>query len=148
MVSLHSLPSIVQKSKKRLGRGLGSGAGAKSGRGTTRHQKARRKIPIHFEGGQNRAVKKYPLLRGKGRNKSVQVKPFALSLAKLSHLKENSLVNIELLLNEKIINMSTSRRGVKIVSTGEITVPLKITLPVTKKAKDKIEKAGGEIVIS
>ena len=66
---LSNLPKIVSKKKKRLGRGLGSGKGAKSGRGTTRHQKARESIPLHFEGGQGRMVKKFPLLRGKGRNK-------------------------------------------------------------------------------
>lgn len=66
---LSDLPKIVDRTKKRLGRGLGSGKGAKSGRGTTRHQKAREDIPLHFEGGQGRMVKKYPLLRGKGRNK-------------------------------------------------------------------------------
>lgn len=66
---LSNLPKIVTKKKKRLGRGLGSGKGAKSGRGTTRHQKARESIPLHFEGGQARIVKKYPLLRGKGKNK-------------------------------------------------------------------------------
>ncbi len=65
---LSKLPKIVDRSKKRLGRGLGSGKGAKSGRGTTRHQKSRESIPLHFEGGQGRMVKKYPLLRGKGRN--------------------------------------------------------------------------------
>ncbi len=66
---LSNLPKIVTKKKKRLGRGLGSGKGAKSGRGTTRHQKARETIPLHFEGGQGRIIKKFPLLRGKGRNK-------------------------------------------------------------------------------
>lgn len=65
---LSQLPRIVDTSKKRLGRGMGSGKGSKSGRGTTRHQKARESIPLHFEGGQGRMVKKYPLLRGKGRN--------------------------------------------------------------------------------
>ncbi|MCS7092945.1 MAG: hypothetical protein NZL96_00710 [Patescibacteria group bacterium] len=63
------LPKIVGKRKKRVGRGLGSGKGAKSGRGTTRNQKAREDIPLHFEGGQGRIVKRFPLLRGKGRNK-------------------------------------------------------------------------------
>ena len=67
---LSTLPKIVARRKKRLGRGLGSGKGAKSGRGTTRHQKARESIPLHFEGGQGRMVKKFPLLRGKGKNKS------------------------------------------------------------------------------
>ena len=71
---LTSLPKIVAKKKKRLGRGLGSGRGSKSGRGTTRHQKAREAIPLHFEGGQARMVKKFPLLRGKGRNKSYKKK--------------------------------------------------------------------------
>lgn len=66
---LSHLPKIVTRRKKRLGRGLGSGKGSKSGRGTTRHQKARESIPLHFEGGQARMVKKFPLLRGKGRNK-------------------------------------------------------------------------------
>lgn len=66
---LNKLKKIVEKKRKRVGRGLGSGKGAKSGRGTTRHQKAREDIPLHFEGGQGRMVKKFPLLRGKGRNK-------------------------------------------------------------------------------
>ena len=68
---LSKLPKIVVKRKKRVGRGYGSGVGAKSGRGTTRHQAARENIPIHFEGGQNRLVKRMPLLRGKGKNKSI-----------------------------------------------------------------------------
>ena len=71
---LSNLPKIVTKSKKRVGRGLGCGKGAKSGRGTTRHQKARESIPLFFEGGQGRIVKKFPLLRGKGRNKSKKTK--------------------------------------------------------------------------
>ena len=66
---LSRLPKIVSRKKKRLGRGLGSGKGSKSGRGITRHQKARESIPLHFEGGQGRLVKKFPLLRGKGKNK-------------------------------------------------------------------------------
>lgn len=68
---LANLPKLVFSRKKRLGRGLGSGKGAKSGRGITRHQKAREDIPLHFEGGQGRIIKKFPLLRGKGKNKSL-----------------------------------------------------------------------------
>ncbi|HLC94297.1 MAG TPA: hypothetical protein VJH96_01915 [Patescibacteria group bacterium] len=71
MITLSTLPKIIEKGKKRVGRGLGSGRGAKSGRGTTRHQRARESIPLFFEGGQNRLVKKFPLVRGKGKNKSV-----------------------------------------------------------------------------
>ena len=71
---LSNLPKINIKKKKRLGRGFGSGKGSKSGRGTTRHQKARESIPLHFEGGQGRIVKKFPLLRGKGKNNSINRK--------------------------------------------------------------------------
>jgi len=46
---LSNLPQIVFGKNKRKGRGLGSGKGSKSGRGTTRHQKAREDIPLHFE---------------------------------------------------------------------------------------------------
>ena len=67
---LSKLPKIVDKKFKRLGRGSGSGKGNKASRGTKRHQKAKEKIPLHFEGGQAKITKKYPLLRGKGRNKS------------------------------------------------------------------------------
>jgi len=66
---LSNLPKLLERAKKRVGRGLGSGKGAKSGRGITRHQKARESIPLFFEGGQGRIIKKFPLLRGKGRNK-------------------------------------------------------------------------------
>jgi len=66
---LSNLPKIILPKKKRLGRGLGSKKGAKSGRGTTRHQKARESIPLYFEGGQGRIIKRFPLLRGKGKNK-------------------------------------------------------------------------------
>ena len=76
---LSNLPKTVHSKKKRLGRGLGSGKGSKSGRGTTRHQKARESIPLHFEGGQGRMVKRFPLLRGKGKNKSIMSGKFKKS---------------------------------------------------------------------
>src|SRR3989344_5008252 len=62
---------ILKPAPPGAGLKVGSGVGAKSGRGTTRHQRARESIPLFFEGGQNRLVKKFPLVRGKGKNKSV-----------------------------------------------------------------------------
>lgn len=74
-MKLSNLPKIIVSKKKRLGRGAGSGVGGKSGRGTTRHQAAREKIKIWFEGGQNRMIKKFPLLRGKGKMKPRKKEP-------------------------------------------------------------------------
>ena len=78
MKSIHTLPKIKMQSRKRLGRGTGSGLGAKSTRGTKRHQHAKEKIPLFFEGGQNKLTKKLPLLRGKGKNKSYFKKPLII----------------------------------------------------------------------
>ncbi len=127
---LSTLPKIVASKKKRLGRGAGSGRGAKSGRGTTRHQKARESIPLHFEGGQGRLVKRFPLLRGKGKNKSAKEKQRVLNLDDLNSLKDNSIVDI---------------KGVKILGGGKLEKKLVVKVPVSKSAKAAIEKAGGRV---
>lgn len=133
---LSKLPKIVEGSKKRLGRGLGSGKGAKSGRGTTRHQKARESIPLHFEGGQGRMVKKYPLLRGKGKNNSVRQKPQMISVSKLNIFKEGTTVDIESLVKQGFIDKKDKKRGVKIVGTGKLEKKLVIKVPQSKSVKN------------
>jgi len=141
------LPKIVTKEKKRQGRGLGSGRGAKSGRGTTRHQKAREGIPLHFEGGQARMVKKFPLLRGKGRNKSTKDKHFILDLNSLNIFKDNAVVDIANLIKQGLIDEKTKRQGVKILGDGKLEKKLKVKIAVSKSAKAAIEKAGGTVMI-
>jgi len=145
---LSKLEKTSTKRKKRLGRGTSSGKGAKSGRGTSRHQTAREDIPLHFEGGQNRMIKRYPLLRGKGRNKSkIERKPILIKLGQLNSFKEGTVVNIEALIKNNLIDKFESKQGIKIVANGKINVSLKIELPVTKSAKKMIEKAGGQVGI-
>lgn len=146
MATLSQLPKTVDKRKKRLGRGVGSGAGAKSGRGTTRHQTARTNMPLHFEGGQNKITKKYPLLRGKGRNKSIQLLPYTINVGRLNRFKKNTLVNVDTLLKEKVVTKDVYNRGVKVLGRGKLDVALQVDLPVSENAKQKIEKAGGKIV--
>lgn len=141
---LHELTKIKSRKKKRLGRGTGSGAGAKSGRGTTRHQTAREKIPLHFEGGQGRMVKKYPLLRGKGKNKPV-THIVSIGSEKLNVFKDGETVNKASLLAKKMINHKNYKKVIKIVLKGEITKKLTVELPVSTGARDAIEKAGGTI---
>ncbi len=131
--SLSSLPKIVVHGKKRLGRGTGSGRGAKSGRGTTRHQKARESIPLSFEGGQGRLVKRFPLLRGKGKNKSTKQKMNKINLNDLNKLKDNSVVDL---------------KNVKILSDGKLEKKLIVKIPVSAAAKKAIEKAGGRVEVS
>ncbi|MDP4010706.1 MAG: 50S ribosomal protein L15 [Candidatus Roizmanbacteria bacterium] len=145
MNTLSSLTTTVQKRKKRLGRGAGSGKGAKSGRGTTRHQKARTDIPLHFEGGQNRMVKRFPLLRGKGRNKAVAAKPVLISLTQLDTFEKGEVVNLESLLNKGMIVKNEALRGAKVVANGELKTALTVELLVSQSAQKHIENAGGTV---
>ena len=142
---LSNLPKVNIKKKKRLGRGLGSGKGSKSGRGTTRHQKARESIPLHFEGGQGRIVKKFPLLRGKGKNNSIKEKAFVINLEDLNNLKDNSIVSRESLIKENIITNGNESLPVKILANGQLKKKLIIKLSVSKKVKKAVEKLGGQV---
>lgn len=144
---LSNLPQVNLKKKKRLGRGLGSGKGSKSGRGTTRHQKARESIPLHFEGGQGRIVKKFPLLRGKGKNNSIKKKAFVINLETLNNLKDNAIVDTELLIKENIITNGNESLPVKILANGQLKKKLIIKLSVSKKVKEAVEKLGGQVEV-
>lgn len=146
MIQLHQLPTLVNRRKKRVGRGLGSGSGAKSGRGTTRHQSAREKIPLSFEGGQNRLVKKFPLLRGKGKNRSLQEKPLIINVSVLENIPQEKEVTIKTLLKYHIIRKRDMNSPVKISGFGNLKKALTIKLPVSHTALKKIKKAEGKVI--
>ena len=144
---LSNLPKIGSRKKKRLGRGLGSGSGSKSGRGTTRHQAARENIPLHFEGGQGRMVKKYPLLRGKGRNKSRFPVAFVVTLDKLNIFADGTVVDYKALVSKSLVYASAKQTSVKILGKGELKKKLTVRLPVSKAVKAAIEKLGGVVEV-
>lgn len=70
-MNLHSLPKIVAKGKKRVGRGMGSGKGSHTVGKGQKGQKTRSKIGILFFGTKTKMslIKKIPMQRGKGRFK-------------------------------------------------------------------------------
>lgn len=73
-----ALPAIKRKSKKRVGRGYGSGKGGHtSGRGQ-KGQKARGKISPLFEGTKVKKslIQRLPLQRGKGKFKPKRKKKY------------------------------------------------------------------------
>lgn len=142
-MNLHTLPKITESSKKRLGRGHGSGRGKTSGRGT-KGQKARGRIPLEFEGGALRLIKRLPFRRGKGKNRVFKKKPLVIGLSALNLLPQKSIVDIETLVKHKIIDERDAKMyGVKILGNGDLSVSLTIKLPTSNSAKKKIEKAGG-----
>lgn len=137
---LSKLPKITKNKKKRLGRGGGSGKGNKSGRGTTRHQKARGKISLHFEGGQAKITKKYPLLRGKSKNKSRQTKTIILHLDDLNVFKNGQVVNKKSLIEKGLIEESRDNLKIKILNRGKLDKKIKLEVSASKSVIEAVKK--------
>ena len=143
-MQLHSLTQTVEKSKKRLGQGHGSGRVKTSGRGTKR-QNVRSKRPLQFEGGALPLTKRLPFLRGKDRNKSLKLKPLSINLSMISNLPQNTEITIDSLVKHNLIAKGNEKRGVKLLAVGEITNAYVVKIPTSKTARVKIEKVGGKI---
>jgi len=144
-MQLHELTKINNKGKRRLGQGHGSGRMKTAGRGT-KGQKARYDIPLDFEGGALPLIKRLPLLRGKDRNKSLQLKPVTLNVASLNALPKNAQVTVELLVKQRLVDSDEAAlRGIKILGDGDLSQALTVSVPVSKSAEEKIIQAGGRI---
>jgi len=138
------LKKLIQKRKKRLGRGHGSGKVKTSGRGT-KGQNARGKVHLGFEGGQLSLTRRLPFLRGKKKNKSIRQKPKAIDVSALNGFEKDAKVTIASLVEKGMI-----RKGdlAKILGGKKsLNVPLHIFVPVSKSAKKIIEDAGGSVVL-
>lgn len=146
-MKLNALPKITKRPAKRLGRGHGSGKVKTSGRGT-KGQKARENIKLTFAGSSLQAswLKRLPLMRGKGKNKSFKKKVTVVNLKYLNALKPQTEVTLETLKKAKIIDKTVI--AVKILGDGELSVALIFKLPCSKSAVKKIEKAGGKVVLA
>lgn len=128
-------------SKKRLGRGIGSGLGKTSGKGH-KGQKARAGgfHKINFEGGQMPIQRRLPKTGFKSR---VGKTTDQITLSELAKVTAD-LIDLEALKSFGLVNKSI--RTVKIIHSGEINVAVKLKgLGVTKGARAAIEQAGGSI---
>ncbi len=128
-------------SRKRLGRGIGSGFGKTSGKGH-KGQNARSGggTRLGFEGGQTPLFQRLP----KRGFTNINRKEYAvINLDKLNLFDEGTEVTIELLLESGMV--SKAKSGIKILGNG--TLNKKITVKANKfsaSAKEAIEKAGGQ----
>lgn len=133
----------ANRPRKRVGRGVGSGTGKTSGRGT-KGQKSRTggSISRYFQGGQNPIHKQLPYKRGF--TNIFRVEYNTVDLDQLELFEAGSEVTVELLFARR---MARKRRwGVKILGDGELTKPLTVRAhKFSKSARAKIEAAGGRV---
>lgn len=134
-------------SRKRLGRGIGSGSGKTAGRGV-KGQKARSGVAINgFEGGQMPLYRRLPK---RGFN-NLFGKSFAVvSLGRIqAAIDAKKLDAKETVTAEGLVAAGVIRRvkdGVRILSDGELKAKLSFDVAgASKAAIEKIEKAGGSV---
>ena len=146
MISLNNRTKL-NKTKLRVGRGIGSGKGKTSGRGV-KGQKSRSGVAIKsFEGGQMPLYRRLPK---RGFNPISNDQIAILNLEKIQKFIDKKTINTKDILNSdllkklKIINKNSSK--LKILGTGEIKDKINIEANLaSKSAVAKLEKIGGSI---
>ena len=146
MITLNNRVKL-NKTKIRVGRGIGSGKGKTSGRGV-KGQKSRSGVAIKsFEGGQMPLYRRLPK-RGFNPigNKNIAI----LNLDKIQlyidkkNIRASDTINTSLLKKLKLINKNSVK--LKILGSGEITDKINIEADLaSKSAVEKLEKVGGSI---
>lgn len=131
-----------KKSRKRVGRGIGSGRGYTSGRGANgQNSRSGGSVRPTFEGGQTPLFRKLPK---RGFNNKTKKEYTILNVYALNQLEDGTDVTPELLLDKGIIN-NIADDGLKILGDGELEVKINVKASAfTDSAKNKIEAAGGK----
>lgn len=142
VVKLHHLRPApgAKKARTRVGRGEGS-KGKTAGRGT-KGTKARYQVRPGFEGGQLTSVMRAPKLRGF--KNPFRVEYQVVNVGRLAELyPKGGEVTIADLVAKGAVRKNEK---VKLLGDGELSVALKVSVDkVSTQAKQKIEKAGGEV---
>jgi len=146
MIKLNNRPKL-NKSKMRVGRGIGSGKGKTSGRGV-KGQKSRSGVAIKsFEGGQMPLYRRLPK---RGFNPIQKEIIAILNLDKIQSFINKKKINTDDILNSsslkklKLINKNSKK--LKILGFGEIKDKINIEADLaSKSALEKLEKIGGSI---
>jgi len=130
-----------KKSRKRVGRGIGSGLGKTGGRGH-KGQKSRSGgfHKVGFEGGQMPLQRRLPKRGFASRTAryNAEVRLYQLDVMSAD------VIDLELLKSAGVVGHDT--RKVKIINTGELGRAITVKgLAVTKGAKAAIEAAGGKV---
>ncbi|MDG5768305.1 50S ribosomal protein L15 [Balneolales bacterium ANBcel1] len=146
-MKLHSLvsPEPNKKTRKRVGRGEGSGLGKQSGRGHKGQKSGSGYSKKRgFEGGQMPLQRRIPKFGFKNPFRTEYV---ALNLDAIAEFRENNKLGDAITI-EELVKAGIIRKNEKVKVLGRGEVSDKITIEAhgfSKSAIDKIEKAGGSV---
>ena len=135
-------PKGARKSRKRVGRGPGSGWGKTSGRGS-KGQKSRSRGNVRpgYEGGQMPLQRRLP----KRGFTNIFKKDYALvNLRDLARFEKGAVVDEKALVEAGLVK--GKRDGVKLLGQGKIDFPLTVKVnQCSKGARANVEAAGGQV---
>ncbi len=147
-MKLHQMsPAINSTSKsKRVGRGIGSGIGKTSGRGTKgQNSRSGGGVRLGFEGGQMPLVRRLP--RRGFNNKNFKKVYNVINVSQLNNFNENTVITAELLLEKNIID-KIAPYGLKVLGNGNLNKALIVKAnKFSESATEKITKAGGKVEV-
>jgi len=134
-------------SRKRVGRGIGSGSGKTGGRGV-KGQKSRSGVAINgFEGGQMPIYRRLPK---RGFNNIFAADYVVVSLARIQAAVDAGKLDAKNTVDAAALKAAGVIRrvkdGVRVLSDGELKAKLALEVAgASKTAVEKIEKAGGSV---
>ncbi|MBB3290372.1 MULTISPECIES: 50S ribosomal protein L15 [unclassified Rhizobium] len=134
-------------SRKRVGRGIGSGSGKTGGRGV-KGQKSRSGVAINgFEGGQMPIYRRLPK---RGFNNIFASDYVVVSLARIQAAVDAGKLDAKKTVDAAALKAAGVIRrvkdGVRVLSDGELKAKLALEVAgASKSAVEKIEKAGGSV---
>ena len=134
-------PRGAKHSKKRVGRGQGSGQGTQAGRGHKGAQsRSGYKRKRGFEGGQNPLKRRVPK---RGFHNPARIEYAVVNLDTLAErFEKGTVVTLELLQEKGLVSGTAAR--VKVLARGEIDKSLTVRVhKFSGKAAEKIAAAGG-----
>lgn len=129
-------------SKKRLGRGIGSGLGKTSGKGH-KGQWARSGGGVRpgFEGGQMPLARRIPK---RGFNNRFRKEYVIVNLSDLADLPANTVVDYGFVMENGLAKEVKNNSGLKVLGGGELKVALTVkAAKFSESAKTAVEQAGG-----
>ena len=146
-MKLNSLNVKIKKTKKKLGRGIGSSKGKTSGRGH-KGQKSRSGVAIKsFEGGQMPLYRRLPKRGFKSFKNKGDIAKINLSkvqdILKKNKISTNNTINLSILQKNKLI--SKKYKKLKVLGSGDLKDKFVFEVNfISNSAKKKIEKLGGK----